>query len=104
LIPIYFIALIWGNGADQRKKVVKFFIYTLAGSLFMLVAFVYLYQKKRKLLIEDLQIKLNSNRTIMDILGFLLAYAIKIPLIPFHTANKCVKSTNCWYHAFLVSC
>ncbi len=38
LIPIYFIALIWGNGdAEERKKaVVKFFIYTLAGSLFML--------------------------------------------------------------------
>lgn len=47
LIPIYFIALIWGNGyVEERKKVVvKFFIYTLAGSLFMLVAFVYLYQK-----------------------------------------------------------
>ena len=44
LIPIYFIALLWGNGdADERKKaVVKFFIYTLAGSLFMLVAFVYM--------------------------------------------------------------
>src|SRR5699024_6858697 len=38
LIPIYFIALIWGNDdAEERKKaVVKFFIYTLAGSLFML--------------------------------------------------------------------
>ena len=37
LIPIYFIALIWGNGdAEERKKaVVKFFIYTLGGSLFM---------------------------------------------------------------------
>ena len=47
LIPIYFIALIWGNGdTEERKKaVVKFFIYTLAGSLFMLIAFVYLYQK-----------------------------------------------------------
>ena len=45
LIPIYFIALIWGNGdVDERKKaVVKFFIYTLAGSLFMLVGFAYLY-------------------------------------------------------------
>jgi NADH-quinone oxidoreductase subunit M len=56
LIPIYFIALIWGNGdAEERKKaVVKFFIYTLAGSLFMLVAFVYLYQKAGSFLIEDL--------------------------------------------------
>jgi NADH-quinone oxidoreductase subunit M len=36
LIPIYFIALIWGNGDEERKSaVIKFFIYTLAGSLFM---------------------------------------------------------------------
>ena len=60
LIPIYFIALMWGNGdADERKKaVVKFFIYTFAGSLFMLVALVYLYQKAGSFLIEDLY-KLN---------------------------------------------
>jgi NADH-quinone oxidoreductase subunit M len=80
----------------------------------MLVAFV-LYQKSGKLLIRRfIQIELNSNRTIMDILGFLLAYAIKIPLIPFHLANKCVSKaptvgtmlylvllkmdcTGCWY-------
>jgi NADH-quinone oxidoreductase subunit M len=50
-----FIALIWGNGdADERRKaVVKFFIYTLAGSLFMLTAFIYLYQKAGAFLIED---------------------------------------------------
>src|SRR6187551_6315 len=56
LIPIYFIALIWGNGdAEERKKaVVKFFIYTFAGSLFMLTAFIYLYQKTGSLLIDDL--------------------------------------------------
>jgi NADH-quinone oxidoreductase subunit M len=74
LIPIYFIALIWGNGdTDQRKKaVVKFFIYTL-GSLFMLVAFVYMYQKREAFIRRFIQIKLNSNRTIMDILGFLLS-------------------------------
>jgi NADH-quinone oxidoreductase subunit M len=88
LIPIYFIALIWGNGdADSRKKaVVKFFIYTLAGSLFMLVAFAYLYQKTGSFLISDLSV---SNLSITEqywIFGaFFLAYAIKIPLIPFHT-------------------
>src|SRR3970282_2814171 len=60
LIPIYFIALFCGNGdADERKKaVVKFFIYTLAGSLFMLVAFIYLHQKAGSFLINDLT-KLN---------------------------------------------
>jgi NADH-quinone oxidoreductase subunit M len=88
LIPIYFIALIWGNGdAEERKKaVVKFFIYTLAGSLFMLVAFIYLYQKAGSFLIRDLTpLKLSSTEQFWIFLAFFLAYAIKIPLIPFHT-------------------
>ncbi len=88
LIPIYFIALIWGNGdAEERKKaVVKFFIYTLAGSLFMLIAFVYLYQKSGSFLIEDLyKLNLSANEQLWIFLAFFLAYAIKIPLIPFHT-------------------
>ncbi|MCW2120973.1 complex I subunit 4 family protein [Flavobacterium sp. 7A] len=88
LIPIYFIALIWGNGdAEERKKaVVKFFIYTLAGSLFMLVAFVYLYQKAGSFMIEDLYaLDLTSEEQTWIFAAFFLAYAIKIPLIPFHT-------------------
>lgn len=88
LIPIYFIALIWGNGdAEERKKaVVKFFIYTLAGSLFMLVAFVYMYQKAGSLLLEDLyKLNLTATEQLWILLAFFLAYAIKIPLIPFHT-------------------
>ena len=88
LIPIYFIALIWGNGdADERRKAVaKFFIYTFAGSLFMLVAFIYMYNKAGSLLIGDLYaIKLNSKEEYLIFGAFFLAYAIKIPLIPFHT-------------------
>lgn len=88
LIPIYFIALVWGNGdVEERKKaVVKFFIYTLAGSLFMLVAFVYLYQKAGSFLIEDLyKVNLSATEQLWIFLAFFLAYAIKIPLIPFHT-------------------
>jgi NADH-quinone oxidoreductase subunit M len=88
LIPIYFIALIWGNGdAEARKKaVVKFFIYTLAGSLFMLVAFIYLYQKAGSFLLEDLyKLNLTATEQLWIFLAFFLAYAIKIPLIPFHT-------------------
>ena len=88
LIPIYFIALIWGNGdaEERRKAVVKFFIYTLAGSLFMLIAFVYLYQKSGSFLIEDLyKVTLSSTEQFWIFLAFFLAYAIKIPLIPFHT-------------------
>jgi len=88
LIPIYFIALLWGNGDDEDRKtaVVKFFIYTLAGSLFMLVAFVYLYQKAGSLLLEDLyKLNLSDTEQLWIFLGFFLAYAIKIPIIPFHT-------------------
>ncbi|WP_276379022.1 NuoM family protein [Flavobacterium sp. H4147] len=88
LIPIYFIALIWGNGdADERRKaVVKFFIYTLAGSLFMLTAFIYLYQKAGSFLIEDLyKVNLSAFEQLWVFLAFFLAYAIKIPIIPFHT-------------------
>jgi proton-translocating NADH-quinone oxidoreductase chain M len=88
LIPIYFIALIWGNGdAEERKKaVVKFFIYTLAGSLFMLIAFIYLYQQAGSFLIEDLyKLNLSAAEQLWIFLAFFLAYAIKIPIIPFHT-------------------
>ncbi len=88
LIPIYFIALIWGNGdAEERKNaVVKFFIYTLAGSLFMLVAFVYLYQQAGSFMLEDLyKLNLSATEQLWIFLAFFLAYAIKIPLIPFHT-------------------
>ena len=88
LIPIYFIALIWGNGdVEERKKaVVKFFIYTLAGSLFMLIAFVYLYQKAGSFLIQDLyKVELDKMEQFFIFWAFFLAYAIKIPIIPFHT-------------------
>lgn len=88
LIPIYFIALVWGNGdAESRKKaVLKFFIYTLAGSLFMLVGFVYLFQKTGSFLLPDLvKASLSETEQTWIFFAFFLAYAIKIPLIPFHT-------------------
>lgn len=88
LIPIYFIALLWGNGdAESRKKaVIKFFIYTFAGSLFMLVSFIYLYQKAGSFLLADLyELRLSSTEQFWIFLGFFMAYAIKIPIIPFHT-------------------
>ena len=88
LIPIYFIALLWGGGdAESRKKaVVKFFIYTFAGSLFMLAAFIYMYQKTSTFNIAFLyNIQLSPVEQFWIFMGFFLAYAIKIPLIPFHT-------------------
>ena len=88
LIPIYFIALIWGNGdAEERKKaVLKFFIYTLGGSLFMLIAFAYLYSKAGSFLLDDLyKLDLSAAEQYWIFFAFFLAYAIKIPIIPFHT-------------------
>ncbi|PZR23570.1 MAG: NADH-quinone oxidoreductase subunit M [Flavobacterium psychrophilum] len=97
LIPIYFISLIWGNGdwESRKKAVVKFFIYTFAGSLFMLVAFIYLYQKTGTFLCLHLyKAVLTPNEQFFIFLAFFLAYAIKIPIIPFHTwqANVYQKS------------
>src|SRR6218665_396738 len=88
LIPIYFIALIWGNGdAEKRKKaVLKFFIYTLGGSLFMMIAFAYLYSKANSFLLGDLyKLDLSATEQFWIFGAFFLAYAIKIPIIPFHT-------------------
>ena len=93
LVPIYFIALLWGNGdaEDRKKAVVKFFIYTFAGSLFMLAAFAYLYQKTGNFLIGDLTgLTLTSTEQCWIFFGFFAAYAIKIPLIPFHTWQAAV--------------
>ena len=97
LLPIYFIALIWGNGdyESRKKAVIKFFIYTFAGSLFMLAAFIFLYQRTGSFLTINLyKAFLTSNEQFFIFLAFFLAYAIKIPIIPFHTwqANVYQKS------------
>jgi NADH-quinone oxidoreductase subunit M len=85
LIPIYFIAMIWG--ADESRRITfKFFVYTLAGSLFMLLAFIYLYLKAGDFRLETLySISLSKTEQMYIFLAFFLAFAIKIPLIPFHT-------------------
>ena len=88
LIPIYFIALLWGNGdVEERKRaIIKFFVFTLAGSLFMLVGFIYLFQKAGSLILSDLYaIHLTEQEQFWIFLAFFLAYAIKIPVFPFHT-------------------
>lgn len=88
LIPIYFIALLWGNDTfeERKKAILKFFIYTFAGSIFMLVAFIYLYQKAGSFLLQDLyNVSLTANEQYWIFLAFFLAYAIKIPIFPFHT-------------------
>lgn len=89
LIPIYFIALLWGENKDKEFRntaIFKFFVYTLAGSLFMLVAFIYLYSKANSFLITDLYaLDLTTPEQCWIAAAFFLAFAIKIPVFPFHT-------------------
>lgn len=88
LIPIYFIIVIWGNGEkeERRKSAITFFIYTFAGSLFMLASILYLYAKTGSFLLEDFyNANLTDKEQIWVFLGFMAAYAIKIPIFPFHS-------------------
>lgn len=88
LIPIYFIILLWGNGTiEKRKKTVTlFFIYTVTGSLFMLVSILYLYYQSGSFSLEQwYALRLPADVQNWVFAGFFLAYAIKIPLIPFHS-------------------
>jgi NADH-quinone oxidoreductase subunit M len=90
LIPIYFICLIWG-GEDRGRITLKFFIYTLAGSLFMLVGFVYLYLATPGDHTFAINALYEAGRSLSpQEQGFVfwmmfVAFAIKMPVFPFHT-------------------
>lgn len=90
LIPIYFICLIWG-GENRASITLKFFIYTLAGSLFMLVALLYLYFQTpgaHSFSIDAIYAagrSLSTGEQSIIFWGLFLAYAIKMPVFPFHT-------------------
>jgi NADH-quinone oxidoreductase subunit M len=89
LIPIYFIALLWGEGKDKQflqTATFKFFVYTLAGSLMMLVAFIYLYAKVGSFDIHALYAAdLSLPEQCWIAAAFFFAFAIKVPIFPFHT-------------------
>jgi NADH-quinone oxidoreductase subunit M len=92
LIPIYFIAAIWG-GARRIPVTFKFFVYTIFGSLFMLAAFVYLYfqtsgtdtSAHSSSVTAFYQLALDSNTQSWIFWFLFLAFAIKMPVFPFHT-------------------
>lgn len=88
LIPIYFIAGIWG-GERRRQITFKFFLYTVFGSLFMLVAFVYLYFQTpgnhSSLIIDIYKVTLSQGNQNWVFACLFLAFAIKMPVFPFHT-------------------
>jgi NADH-quinone oxidoreductase subunit M len=87
LIPIYFIVLIWG-GENRVKITFKFFIYTLLGSLLMLAAIIWLYLQTSDYsfgIDAFYALRLDPTAQRWVFWAFFLAYAIKIPLLPFHS-------------------
>src|SRR5258706_619194 len=90
LIPIYFICLIWG-GADRARITLKFFIYTLAGSLFMLVGLIYLYLHTPGVHTFNIHALYQAGHNMsapkqgLVFWMFFVAFAIKMPIFPFHT-------------------
>jgi NADH-quinone oxidoreductase subunit M len=85
LIPMFVIIGVWG-GPNRVYAAVKFFLYTLAGSLLMLVALLYLYGKSGSFAILDwhaLPLSLSEQKWLF--FGFLLAFAVKVPMWPVHT-------------------
>ncbi len=88
LIPIYFICGLWG-GENRIRITIKFFLYTMLGSLFMLLALIWLYLKTpypHSFAINSLvQVNLTYFEQIGIFTSFFLAFAIKTPLFPFHS-------------------
>ncbi len=84
LIPAFLILYWFGNGSN--KVLIKFFIYTLVGSLAMLLSFIALGLQSNSFSYTDLlAVQVPAKHACWIISGFLLAFAIKIPIFPFHT-------------------
>jgi len=85
LIPMYLLIAIWG-GPRKVYASIKFFLYTLAGSILLLVAIIALYLKNGSFFIPDMMWQNYSLQfQILVFLAFFLAFAIKVPMFPFHT-------------------
>jgi NADH-quinone oxidoreductase subunit M len=86
LIPMYLIIGIWG-GPNKIYAAFKFFLYTLLGSLLMLVALIYLYNKSGGSFDILTWHKLPLGTTIQTLLffAFFAAFAVKVPMWPVHT-------------------
>lgn len=87
LIPIYFICALWG-GENRVRVNIKFFIYTFFGSLLMLVAIIYLHIQVPTgdyELTSFYQLGLDASTQRWIFWAFFIAFAIKMPIFPFHT-------------------
>lgn len=87
LVPMYFLIGIWG-GPRKEYAAIKFFLYTLAGSLFMLLGILALYFHADPHTFDMLELaKISYSRFFQQLvfLAFFLGFAIKVPIWPFHT-------------------
>ena len=86
LIPMYLIIGVWG-GKNRIYAAVKFFLYTLAGSIFMLIGILVLYFAGGETfdIISLMNQKFSTPVQIWVFLAFFIAFAIKVPMFPFHT-------------------
>jgi len=88
LIPVYFILLLWGD-ENRRAVTLKFFIYTLAGSLFLLFGIIYLYHLTPAPHTTDFAafnlLSISENTQVWLFWILFIAFAIKMPVFPFHT-------------------
>ena len=85
LVPMFLIIGIWG-GERRIYATLKFFLYTFLGSVLMLVAFVYLYNKTGDFnFFSFMDIPLSLKEQQLIFIAFLLAFAVKVPMWPVHT-------------------
>jgi len=87
LVPMLVLIAVFG-GADRRGAALQFFLYTMAGSILLLVAIWYLAQRLGTTSLADLPGEmqlLNSAEQLAVFFAFALAFAVKVPLVPFHT-------------------
>ena len=91
LIPMYFLIGIWGH---ERRiyAAIKFILYTMLGSILMLVAMIWLYELSGSFDLPQIQSMLVSGQVVLSLrtelllfAAFFLAFAIKVPLFPLHT-------------------
>ncbi|MDR2689963.1 MAG: NADH-quinone oxidoreductase subunit M [Azoarcus sp.] len=85
LIPLYLIIGIWG-GPNRVHAAIKFFLFTLAGSLLMLLALLYLYSVSGSFNILDWhRLPLGMGAQSLIFFAFLIAFGVKVPMWPVHT-------------------
>jgi NADH-quinone oxidoreductase subunit M len=85
LIPMFIIIGVWG-GPRRIYATLKFFIFTFFGAIFMLVALIYLYLKAGTFDLQTLwSLPLTAGEQAWLFFAFLIAFAVKIPMVPVHT-------------------